>query len=46
MDAENEFQEITAAITPLKKKNPVCVTCYEIFAMKNGLKNICSIRVH
>ena len=26
-DKDNEVQEITAAITPMKKKKPVCVTC-------------------
>ena len=27
IDEDNEVQEITSAITPMKKKNPVCVTC-------------------
>ena len=27
IDDEDKVQEITAAITPIKKKKPVCVTC-------------------
>ena len=38
IDYEDEFQEITAATTPMKKKNQVCGTCYQIYATKNGLK--------
>ena len=38
IDNEDEDQEITAAITPMKKKKPVCVTCNKTFVTKNGLK--------
>ena len=35
---EDEAKEITAAITPMKTKKPVCVTCNQKFITKNGLK--------
>ena len=41
IDDEDEVQEITAAITPMKKKKPVYVTCYETFVMKKWFENIC-----
>ena len=41
IDDEDEVQEITAAITPMKKKKSVCVTCNRIFVTKKmGWKNI------
>ena len=33
-DNEDEVQEITAAITPMKKKKPVCVKCNQTFKNK------------
>ena len=38
IDNEDEVQEITAAITPMKKKKPACVTCNQTFKTKTGLK--------
>ena len=40
IDNEDEVQEITAAITPMKKEMLVCVTSNQAFVTKNGLKNI------
>ena len=40
IDDEDELQEITAAMTPMTKKKPVCVTCNQTFVTKNGFKNI------
>ena len=37
-DNEEKVQEITALITPLKKKKPMCVTYNQTFVTKNGLK--------
>ena len=33
---EDEVQQITAARTPIKKNEPVCITCNQTFAMKIG----------
>ena len=40
IDDDDEIQEITAAITPMKKKKPVCVPCNQTFTVENWLKNI------
>ena len=40
IDDEDEVQQITAARTPMKKNEPVCVTCNQAFAMKNWLKKL------
>ena len=40
IDDSDEVQEITAARTPMKKNEPVCVTCNRAFAMKNRLKKL------
>ena len=37
---EDEVQQIIAARTPIKKNEPVCITCNQTFAMKNRLKNL------
>ena len=34
----DEVQEITAARTPMKKNRPVCLTCNQSLALKNGCK--------
>ena len=34
IDNEDEVKEITAAITPMKTKKPVCVTCNQTFITK------------
>ena len=38
IDDEDEVQEITADSTPMKKNKPVCVICYQTFAMTNWFK--------
>ena len=38
IDNDDEVQKITAAIPPMKKKKPVCVTCDETFKTENWLK--------
>ena len=35
---DDEVQKITAARNPMKKNKPVCVTCYQTFAITNWLK--------
>ena len=35
IDNEDKVKEITAAITPMKTKKPLCVTCNQIFIKKN-----------
>ena len=37
---KDELQKSTAARNPMKKINPVCVTCNQPFAMKNWLKKL------
>ena len=37
-DDDNEVREITAAKTPMKKKNPVCLTCNQIFTTTKLVK--------
>ena len=38
IDDSDEVQEITAARTPMKNNRPVCVTCNQTLALKNGCK--------
>ena len=38
IDDEDEVQETTAVRILMKKNRPVCVTCNQTFAIKNGLK--------
>ena len=37
---EDEVQEITAARNPMKKNEPVCVTCNQTLALENGCKKL------
>ena len=37
IDNDDEVEEITAAITPMKKKKPVCVTYNQTFTTKKLL---------
>ena len=46
IDDEDEFQEITAARNPMKKKKGVYVTCSQTLAIKNGLKKPYPGRAH
>ena len=43
-DDKEEVQEITAASSPTKKNNPVCVM-YKSLALENLLKNISRKRI-
>ena len=40
IDYSDEVQETTAARTPMKNNRPVCVTCDQTLALKNGCKTI------
>ena len=40
IDDEDEGQQITAPRTPMKKNEPVCVTCNQTFGMQNWSKNL------
>ena len=46
IDDADEAQEITAAKTPMKKNKPVCVTCHQTLALKNGCKKTYRGRAH
>ena len=46
IDDADKVQEITAARTPMKKNKPVCVTCNQTLALKNGLKKNYQGRAH
>ena len=46
IDDEDEAQEITAAIIPIKKKKPVCVTCNQTFVTKKWVEKTYPGRAH
>ena len=46
IDDSDEVQEITAARTPMQNNRPVCVTCHQTLALKNGCKKTYRGRAH
>ena len=42
----DEVQKITAARTPMQNNRPVCVTCHQTLALKNGCKPTYQGRAH
>ena len=46
IDDSDEVQEITAARTPMQNNRPVCVTCHQTLALKNGCKKTYRGRTH
>ena len=46
VDDTYEVQEITAARTPMENNRPVCVTCNQTLAVKNGCKQTYRGRAH
>ena len=46
IDDSDEVQEITTARTPLENNRPVCVTCNQTLALKNGCKKTYRRRAH
>ena len=46
IDDSDEVQEITAARTPMKNNRPVCVTCNQTLALKNGCNKTYRKRAH
>ena len=46
IDDSDEVQEITAARTPMENNRPVCVTCNQTLALKNGCKQTYQGRAH
>ena len=46
IEDSDEVQEITAARTPMKNNRPVCVTCDQTLALKNGCKKSYWARGH
>ena len=45
-DNKDKVHEITAAITPMKKKNPVCVTCNHTLVTQKKVEKTYPGRAH